>query len=658
MIFHEINGLCGVKRVKDFSNLSLTKFVPAKSLAQTYYAQKTCTGMRENMRIIEYLQKNRLILDGSMGTYYSNIVDQPGSVSERANITAPEVIERIHKEYISAGARLIRTNTFLANRAILNITIDEQKTLVKAACRIAKQAVRESTNANTEQNEVWIAGDLGPITENAQTQESEVLKEYQLLCDTFIEEGLDGIHFETFADLKYIEKLVPYIKEKKKDMFILTSFSLNKNGYTRSGISAARLMNQIGEMDGIDACGFNCGIGSGHMQQILRKVSFPEHKLIFAAPNAGYPEQMQNRMVFMDNAKYFGENMRRIADLGVTLLGGCCGTTPEYIGILVRDIDVRRISSMQRNDIEEPSEQAQTTNSNYFYELLKTGKKVIAVELDPPYDAEIDTIMERAHILKQNNVDIITFADSPMGRSRVDSVLMSIKIADEVGIPIMPHVCCRDKNMIAMRSGLLGAYINDIRNLLIVTGDPVPGESRVSTTGVFDYNSIQLMEYVKEMNVEHFANDPFCFGGALNYGRGVLEKVIERMKRKMDAGAKYFLTQPIFTAEDVERIRLIKEKVDTKIICGIMPLVSYRNANFIKNEITGIHVPDDIVNRYQPDMSKEEAENVGVEIALEMMEQLDTIADGYYFMLPFNRVSLIEKIMSRKTFEIRKHAQE
>jgi homocysteine S-methyltransferase len=167
----------------------------------------------------------------------------------------------------------------------------------------------------------------------------------------------------------------------------------------------------------------------------------------------------------------------------------------------------------------------------------------------------------------------------------------------------------------------------------------------MSTTGVFDYNAIQLMDYVKEMNVEHFASEPICYGGALNHGRGLIDKVVERMQRKIDAGCKYFLTQPIYSEEDVERIKMIRERVDTKILCGIMPLVSYRNACFIKNEMGQIKVPDEIISRYRPDMAREEAEEVGAAIAREMMALLEPVADGFYFMLPFNRVSLLEKIL-------------
>jgi methionine synthase / methylenetetrahydrofolate reductase(NADPH) len=601
-----------------------------------------------NMSIQEYLKEYRLIPDGSMGTYYSGIVNQPGAVSEFANLKNPDIIEQIHKDYIAAGAKMIRTNTFAANRAVLHMNVREQRQVVEAACRIAKKAVSEAGAEMKGEGPVWIFGDIGPIPEDANTREEEVLEEYRLLCDIFIEEGLSGIHFETFSNLHYIEKLVSYIKEKKNDMFLLASFSVNKNGYTSAGISAARILDKVSQLKEIDGCGLNCGIGSGHMYQILKNISFPEQKFLYAAPNAGYPEQMQNRMVFMDNAEYFAGNMKLIAELGIDIIGGCCGTTPEYISDLTKTIDIREHSTVRRRGRLKTENGFHPVKENDFYRLLQSGKKVIAVELDPPYNAEIDQVMECAHTLKATGADLITFADSPMGRSRVDSVLMSIKIAEETGLKVMPHVCCRDRNMISMRSTLLGAYIHGIRNLLIVTGDPVPGESRVSTTGVFDYNSMKLMDYVKEMNVEHFPMEPIYYGGALNQGRGSLDNIIGRMKRKIEAGASYFLTQPVYSREDIERIKSIKEKVDTKILCGIMPLVSYRNACFIKNEISGIHVPDEIVNRYHPDMSREEAENVGVSIALEMMELLDPIADGYYFMLPFNRVSLMEKIMSRR----------
>jgi homocysteine S-methyltransferase len=590
------------------------------------------------MKIKDYLKKHKLIIDGAMGTYFSRLESNDNAVSEYANLTNPDTIVMIHKNYIKAGAKLIRTNTFAANRQVLQINKEDQINIITSAYHLARQAIKEQNES------VYIACDIGPIPENGSRSEDEIMDEYKLICDTFLEQNPEIIMFETFSDLKYLKSLVTYIKEKAEDVFIITNFCLNKNGYTSNGISATSLLREIAENPHIDAGGFNCGIGSGHMYHILKKLNFPMNKYIVAAPNAGYPEQFQNRMIFMDNEGYFSGNITRIADLGVDIIGGCCGTTPNYIQNITEHIDVNTEYRGVRVNLTVEVKESMEQRKNEFYELFSTGKKVIAVELDPPYDAKDETILSCAHKLKNTGVDIITLADSPMGRSRVDSVLMSVKLMRESGMPVMPHICCRDKNMIAMRSSLLGAYLNGIRNTLIVTGDPIPNENRQSTTGVFDYNSIQLMSFLQEMNREHFNQEPIYYGGALNYGRGNIDKVMERMEKKIEVGAKYFLTQPVFTDEDVERIRHIKSKVNTKILCGIMPLVSYRNANFIKNEITGIHVPDDIVNRYHPDMSKEEAEWVGANIASEIIEKLSPYADGYYFMLPFNRVSFMEKI--------------
>lgn len=226
----------------------------------------------------------------------------------------------------------------------------------------------------------------------------------------------------------------------------------------------------------------------------------------------------------------------------------------------------------------------------------------------------------------------------------MDSILTAVKLMHATGLPVMPHLCCRDRNMIAMRSALLGAYANDIRNALFVTGDPVPSEARANTTGVFDYDSVRLMNFAKELNLEHFSGEPLVYGGAINQGRRNFEVELSRIKKKVAAGAKFFLTQPVYSQEDENRLRRVKEETGAFLLVGIMPLVSYRNANFVKNEIVGIDVPEEILQRYRPDMTKEEGEAAGVELACEIMEQVKDWADGYYFMLPFNRVSLLEKI--------------
>lgn len=600
------------------------------------------------MELREYLKEHRLITDGAMGTYFAQLHGNDRLVSEFANIEEPQIIENIHKQYINAGARLLRTNTFAANTEVLKVSEEEQEQLIRAACRIAKCAAGECYAGRASdikpEDVVFIAGDIGPIPVNPEIPVEDVLEEYKRICDIFIEEKVSAILFETFADVTMLREVAAYVRTKS-DIFLFADFCVNKNGYSSMGIKANRLLEQVAEIDAIDAAGFNCGIGSGHMNQMLKKMNFPRDKYFVCMPNAGYPEQFQNRMVFMDNAEYFVGNMAEMAELGIDILGGCCGTTPEYIQKLSKRISLKPILKAASIEVGHDTAEMPVVEEkvNDFYQKLLDGKKVVAVELDPPYDEKYDAIIEYAQYLKDRKVDMITMADSPRGRSRADSILMSLKLAKEVGIPVMPHLCCRDRNMISMRSTILGAYINDIRNLLIVTGDPVPSVSRGSTTSVFDYNSIQLMNFVKEMNQEHFGKEPIYYGGALNYA-GRLDKVVERMKRKIDAGATYFLTQPIYAPEDMERIHEIKRRVDTKILCGIMPFTSYRNANFVKNEMAGIHVPENIVSRYTPDMGREEAEIIGAEIASEIIEELHTFADGYYFMLPFNRVSFMDKI--------------
>ena len=598
------------------------------------------------MRIQDYLKTNRLVMDGAMGTYYAAKNGKENAVSEYALFTNPEQILDIHKEYLKAGAKIIKTNTFAANQEVLNITIEQLSSLLHIACKTAKQAIAEM------QLEVFCAGDIGPIPEFAEEDEEIVIQKYQAMIDVFLAEGMDAILFETFSNLRYLKSLAAYIKKKNRNVFVMFSFCVNKNGYTQTGQSAQKLFDEAARIDELDAVGINCGIGSGHMYHVLSHLKLPKHKYIMAAPNAGYPEQLHNRMVYMENTQFFEENAKKLLDTNVAILGACCGTTPKHIE-KIAEIAAEYGAAHYETNLSQPSiivSEAETkvpeisyANNTWMQKLL-SGKKVVAVELDPPYDANDEKILDCAKKLSKLDVDIITMADSPRGRSRIDSIMMSMKLNRVCQSEVMPHICCRDRNMVAMRSALLGAYVNDIRNLLIVTGDPLPLESRNTTTNVFDYNSIQLMEFVKEMNAEHFSEDPFAFGGALNYNGNNVEKIVERMLKKIEAGASYFLTQPVYSRKDMERIQELKERTNSKILCGIMPFVSYTNANFVQNEFAGIEVPQEIVKRYQKEMTREEAEIVGAKLASELVESVRYFADGYYFMLPFNRVSLFEKI--------------
>lgn len=593
------------------------------------------------MTIREYLSSNDLITDGAMGTYYEEKYGHENEMAEYANDSAPEKIKEIHLEYLRSGARLLRTNTFASNSLFFD-TMDAVEKNIRAACRAAEDAVKQYRAESGAAEPVFLAADIGPIYDAEHMEYEDVLAEYQAICDVFLDCGMKCFVFETQADFTYLEPLSRYLKEKNKDLFLLAQFSFDKSGYTRAGMSVDKLVRSMGNIETIDAYGMNCGVEATHMYRLLKDIAFPAGKWVTALPNAGYPYTLRGKTMYSHNVGYYVEEMTKIAKLGIEILGGCCGTTPAHIKALAKVIKdlprvQKKIGSMDEVLVGEPESE--------FERKLSVGEKVYIVELDPPFQTDITKVMNGAKELADAKVDMITLSDSPMARTRMDAGQLAVHMQQVAGVPVMPHVCCRDKNVIALRAGMLGTYMNGIRHYLVVTGDPVARGDREHVSAVFDFNSIKLMNYITAMNEEVFAKEPVSFGGALNYHGINADAIIRRMEQKINNGCRYFLTQPIYTMEDVERIRMIKERVDTKILCGIMPLVSYKNAMFVKNEMPGIRVSDEIVSRYRPDMTREEAEETAVAISVEIAERLKDIADGFYFMTPFNRTGLIVRIM-------------
>ena len=592
------------------------------------------------MNIREYLKKSKLIADGSFGTYYSQkykTVDIP----EYANITASQRISEIHTEYINSGAKLIRTNTFASNTYSLDCSIEQVKENIKAAYKIAKEAVEQSGK------EIFIAGNIGPVPAVFQPDFEAVEEEYYQIAKTFIDEGADILCFETFTQSEHIMPAIKRIKEECNP-FIIVQFCVNQYGYSEAGESAERLVSETAFSKCVDAVGLNCGVGPAHMQQILSRINLNNNCFVTAMPNAGYPLLVRNRVKYADNPIYFASKVNDMALLGADIIGGCCGTTPDYIREVAKTVDltptVKSDETSANNENEKP-----VIKKSFFRNADGTikDKKLIAVELAPPFGADDKKLLEAAHMLKGLGVDVLTFPDSPSGRTRIDSVLMAQKVKNVTGFEVMPHICCRDKNAIAMRSTFLGASINDINNFLIITGDPIPVMARQVVKSVFNFDSVGLMRIADEMNSEALKDSPLTYGGAINQSRRRIESEIKRVQKKMEAGAEFFLTQPVFTAEDAERLRRVKEETGARILCGIMPLVSRKNALFMKNEISGVNVTDEVIERYPENADREDGENVGVELAKEMIAATRDFADGYYFSFPFNRTYLLKRIIEK-----------
>ncbi|SHH92081.1 bifunctional homocysteine S-methyltransferase/methylenetetrahydrofolate reductase [Clostridium grantii] len=592
----------------------------------------------------EYLKNNVLITDGAMGTYYSELTKDYSSLCEFANINNPEIIEKIHQDYIKAGAKLIRTNTFSANSVSLEVSREKVSEVIEKGYKIAEVATKNTS--------VFIGASIGPIPKNqVEDSDLDILNEYKFIVDTFLNLGAKIFVFETFSSLEYLKEISEYIKEKDSTVFILTQFAIRLNGLSRKGISINTFVEEVKSITYIDAYGFNCGSGPTHLYKHLKKLNIFSD-IVSVLPNAGYPELVNERTIYVNNPEYFSEIMFDVKKLGAKIIGGCCGTTPSHIKKLSESLNKNTADDSHFFHDDSIKTSLITKKDNAFLNKLEKNEFVIAVELDPPYDTSIEKIMHGAQVCKDNNVDLVTVADSPRAIARVDSLMIAAKIKREIGIDTMPHICCRDKNINALRSGLLATHIEGIRNILAVTGDPVADVDKHSTKSVFNLNSIKLMELISEMNKGTFEKDEITSCGALNLNVINKDAEVSRMIKKIDKGATFFLTQPLYDDASIEYLIKLKKEHDVKILAGIMPIVTYKNAQFLNNEVPGISIPDVYLDRFHINMTKEEAEAVGVNLAVEIANKIKPHVDGLYFITPFNRFEMVMKIVNESNKSI------
>lgn len=614
--------------------------------------------------ITDYLENHVLLMDGAMGTYYNQLYPYEKE-AEEANLLKGDQITAIHKEYIKAGANMIRTNTFAVNHEWFPKQ-EQMQLQIQAAVDNARKAVRELSKEEypvegeqsfDPEHDIIIGASIGPIRQDEQFSEEQVMEEYIRIIHIFLEADIHTFVLETFAEIDVLTGVAKEIKKRDEKAFIIGEMSVNPTGYTKYGYSIQRIVSRLGKNPDLDVFGLNCGIGATHISQMLENIIFPKECLFSVLPNAGYQQELRGRLHYSDNPSYYAHHMEAVLKKGANIIGGCCGTTPDHIAALKKMLTLNLNTSVPVAQ-QYPKKIGKEIRKKYhdkelspFIEKLEMGKeKLFVVELDSPFKADADKFRKGAFALKDNSVDMITVSDSPMARARADSFSMAVYLKDKVGVPVMPHIACRDRNLIGLRSSILGAHLNEIRNMLIITGDPVAREDRNSITGVFDANSIRLMEYVKNMNEELFGAEPMYYGGALNYAGVNVEAIVNRMEKKIAAGCSYFLTQPVFSDEDINRISYLKQRVNTKIFVGLMPLVSYKNAMFMHNEMPGIQVPDEILTQYRADMTREEAEEVAISVSVSIAKKAYKMADGFYIMTPFHRVNLVNRIIN----EIRK----
>ena len=565
-----------------------------------------------------------LFFDGGFGTYYNKISPVGGSC-ELGNLDDPATVLRIHREYIAAGAQAIKTNTFGAN-ATLIANPDRLQAVIKEGWRLAEQAV--------EDTDVLIFADIGYI----HTDEEWVQEEYLRLAQLFIECGAKHFLFETLAEFEVLTPALAAIKAKLPEAHIIVSFAVSQDGFSKKGCYYKTLVQAARQNPHVDAVGLNCICGPTHMLQLLRELE-PHEKPLSAMPNAGYPASIGGRTVYRDNTNYFARRMADMAALGVTYLGGCCGTTPAHIAEMVQALS-QGAEGESKAGAADKRPFAQPAVANPFAQKLGAGQRVIAVELDPPADIDLTHLISAAQQAKIAGADVITIADSPLGRTRADSMMVAAKLRREVGVEVLPHLCCRDRNQIGLKATLLGGHIEGLRNLFVVTGDPVAQTDRTGGKGVFSFHSLSLIPFVQELNSQIFSPQPYFIGAALNVNAPRFGPELERAKHKQAAGAGFFMTQPIFTPQAAQNLALARQTLEGKILAGILPVAGYRNALFLNNEVSGIEISEELLEQLK-EADPQQATALSLELSINLIEQVKGYCDGFYLMTPLRRIDLI-----------------
>lgn len=603
--------------------------------------------MGQKMTILEYLSKRPLVFDGAMGTYLAErYPEYEGELCEKMNLTHPEVIREIHRSYLEAGAVAIKTNTFGANLSAFQNNESLLEKSIRRGVEIAREAEREYEGTH------FLFADIGPIqvSDNRKAEEG-----YRQVVDHFLDLEVSHFLFETLDTTEGIEEIAEYIKAKQANAFIAVSFGVSPEGFTRSGCYGRSLYQQILRAEQIDAVGFNCISGPKHLLDLVRKLSITQAgKYITIMPNAGYPTVVGNRTYFEENNRYFAEEMYEIAEQGVSIIGGCCGTNPDYIREIVKMLEQKPVAgrspgliqAMRRETGGQEADQKDPMNNphNAFAAKLQQGERVLVVELDPPVKPEIDIFMEGAARYQRAGVDAIDIADCPVAKARIDSSILACKVTRELGLTAIPHMTCRDRNINATKALLLGLNIEGVNNVLTVTGDPVPVAERGSVKTMFSYNSAILANHIRTLDQQIFSKNPFMVSGALNVNAKNFDSQIIHAKRKIESGVRVLFTQPILTENGWNNLKRARKELDVKLLGGIMPVVSYRNACFMNNEMAGIDVDQRIIEAYQ-DKNREEGEELAWKISTEVARGIAPYVDGFYLITPFQRIDLILRII-------------
>jgi homocysteine S-methyltransferase len=572
------------------------------------------------------LKTGPLLFDGGMGTYFSQRNSCPGSGCELANLSQPELIADIHREYLDSGAQAIKTNTFAVNRITFQGDEELAQRTLTAGWTLSTQAAAAK--------EAYVFADIGPIS--AEFPEEE----YRWVVDRFLELGANHFLFETNASAEALGETAAYIRSRAPEAYIIVTFAVQPDGFSREGFFASELLKSMQDQP-VDAVGFNCVCGARHMLELVQGLDHSAHTLALM-PNAGYPVVVNNRTFYEGDPAYFASQLSQMAGEGAAILGGCCGTTPVHIAQARQALAEYTPVTPTRIVKTEPQTPAQP--DSLFWQKLSQGERVVAVELDPPADTDLTKFMAGARQLKRAGVDIMTIADCPIARARMDSSILACKVQRELQLEALPHMTCRDRNLNATKALLLGLYAEGVRNVLLVTGDPVPTAERDEVKSVYQFNSRKLAAFVSALGEQQLPQ-PFHLFGALNLNALNFDVQLKLAKEKLERGMKGFLTQPVLTQQALDNLKRARTELPgAYLLGGIIPVVSARNARFMDSEISGINVDPRITALYEG-KDRAQGEELAIRISAQIAQEIAPWVDGFYLMTPFQRTALICHIL-------------
>lgn len=598
------------------------------------------------MSLIQALKEKILILDGAIGTELRRR-SFSATPPDLANVLSPKLVETIHREYAQSGADVHQTNTFSSNRIkLLEAGKDIQPAeIIKAAVQIARNAISQG----------YLLGTIGPcgkpLNPMGPIESRLAFESFQEAATAFKNENIDAIVLESFTDLEELRLAVKAVRSIT-DLPIVALKSFIEDGETLSEGFPLRVAQEMLEM-GIDIIGANCVVGPQRMHEIIRWMSESGETPICAVPTPGVPQLVRNVLTYDTTPEYFGKAAARLADVGANIIGGCCGTTPEFIQALSNALQNRkpRERSIVKTAKQFESKPPQIAPPSKLQLKLQEQKFIITVELDLPRGLDTSKVLEGAKSLYEKGVDLIDISDGARARLRMTPIAVSAIIQNQIGIEVMMHVACRDRNLLALQADLLGAHALGIKNVLAITGDPANIGDFPSATSVFDIDAVGLIRTLSRFNqgVDMAGNTigtkcAFTIAAAFNPMAHDLKLESERLSRKIDAGLNIIYTQPLFDQKSLD-IALEKSKQhNLPLFVGVMPLRSLRHAEFMHNEVPGIEIPEILLKTLET-IDENDALEFGIEVAQKFATQVRTQAQGLYLMPPFGNHTIAERVL-------------